>query len=80
MLMLTQPFSTAESIASLHQHLPLTKSLAKAILRQSAIKTGPKPMFQELETDVSGTRDSRAEWVDQQTAHKMQVSRLSVMN
>ena len=55
-----------------HQHLPWTKSRANAVVRPSASKTGPNPMFEELEIAV-------AEWVDQQTAHKMRVSRLSVI-
>ncbi len=56
-----------------HGQLPKVKdTLATAVIRPSALKTGPKPIYADLEIAV-------AEWVEQQSALKNRVSRLSVI-
>ncbi len=56
-----------------HEQLPKVKGTpAKAAIRPSALKTGPKPINPELEI-------AAAEWVEQQSALKNLVSLLSVI-
>ena len=55
-----------------HGQLPKSKSTATAVVRPAALRTGPKPIYGELEIVV-------ADWVEQQAALKIRVSRLSVI-